>query len=124
MKLLDYIGADVAGRMSYIGDGWHTLFTERGTQKIPAEVALTNSWEYASAGAALGTTHPNVLRAMFDRTYAPVPEGRWQQAYAAGLEIGPEQPRTNYKEAEDAENKKFMDFCQKFRPDLYSLLRD
>jgi hypothetical protein len=124
MKLFDYIGADVAGRMSYKGDGWHTLLMERGTQKIPPEVALTNSWEYASAGAALGTTHPDVLRAMFERTYARVPEGRWQQAYAAGLDIGSEQPRTSYREAEGTENKNFMDYCQKFRPDLYSLLRD
>ena len=124
MKLFDYIGADVAGRMGYKGDGWHTLLTERGTQKIPHEVALTNSWEYASAGAALGTIHPDVLRAMFDRTYTPVPEGRWQQAYAAGLDIGPEQTRTSYREAENSENKIFMDYCQKFRPDLYSLFRD
>jgi hypothetical protein len=124
MKLFDYVGADIAGRMNYKVDGWQTLLTERGTQKIPPEVALTNSWEYASAGAALGTTHPDVLLAMFERTYAPVPEGRRQQAYAAGLDIGPEQPRTSYREAEDTENKIFMDYCQKFRPDLYSLLRD
>jgi hypothetical protein len=124
MKFHAYVGADIAGRMNYKVDGWHTLLTERGTQKIPPEVALTNSWEYASGGAALGTTHPDVLRAMFELTYAPVPEGRWQQAYAAGLDIGPEQPRTSYKEAEDTENKKFMDYCQKFRPDRYSLLRE
>lgn len=123
MKLFEYVGADIAGRMNYRVDGWHTLLTERGTQKIPTEVALTNSWEYASAGAALGITHPDVLRAMFERTYATVPEERWQQAYAAGLDIGPEQPRTSYREAEDTENKNFMDYCQKFRPDLCSVLR-
>jgi hypothetical protein len=124
MKFHDYVGTDFANRMNYRGDGWHTLLTERGIQKTPQEDALTNSWEYASAGAALGTTHPDVLQAMFERTYAPVPEGRWQQAYAAGLDIGPEQPRTSYKEAEATENKYFIDYCQKFRPDLYSLLRD
>jgi len=124
MKLFDYVGAEVAGRMSYKGDGWHTLLSERGTQKIPQRVALTNSWEYASAGAALGTTYPDILRAMFERTHTPVPEGEWQEAYAAGLDIGPEQPRTSYKEAENTENKDFMDYCQKSRPDLYSLLRD
>jgi len=124
MKFHAYVGADIAGRMNYRGDGWHTFLMERGTQKIPQEVALTNSWEYASAGAALGTTHPDVLRAMFERTHAPVPDQEWQRAYAAGLDIGPEQPRTTYKQAEDAEDKTFMDFCQKFRPDLYPLLRD
>jgi hypothetical protein len=124
MRFFDYVGADIAGRMNYKVDGWHTLIMERGTQKIPAEVALTNSWEYASGGVALGTTQPDVLRAMFERTYAAVPEGRWQQAYAAGLDIGPERPRTSYREAEDTENKHFMGYCQKFRPDLYSLLRE
>jgi hypothetical protein len=124
MKFFDYVGADISGRMNYKVDGWHTLVMERGTQKIPPEIALTNSWEYASAGAALGTIHPDVVGAMFERTYAPVPEEKWQQAYAAGLDIGQEQPRTTYKEAEGTENKHFMDFCQKFRPDLYSLLRD
>jgi hypothetical protein len=124
IKLFDYVGADIAGRMNYKVDGWHTLLTERGSQKVSPEVALTNSWEYASAGAALGTTHPDVLRAMFERTYALVPEGRWQQAYAAGLEIGQTQPRTSYLEAENAENERFMNYCQKDRPDLYSLLMD
>jgi len=124
MKLFDYIGEDVAGRMGYKGDGWDTLLTERGTQKIPPGVALTNSWEYASSGAALGTTYPDILRAMFERTYAQVPEGRWQQAYAAGLDIGPEQPRTSYREAENTENNIFMGYCQKVRTDLYSILRD
>jgi hypothetical protein len=124
MKFHDYVGADIASRMNYRGDGWHTLLMERGTQKTPQEVAITNSWEYASTGAALGTTHPDVLRAMFERTHAPVPEQEWQRAYAAGLDIGPEQTRTTYKEAEDTENNNFMDYCQKFRPDLYSLLRN
>jgi hypothetical protein len=124
MKFFDYVGTEVAGRIGYKGDGWHGLISERGTQKIPSKIALTNSWEYASAGAALGVIHPDVLRAMFERTHTPVPEKEWQQAYAAGLDIGPEQPRTNYKEAEDIENKNFMDYCQKFRPDLYSVLRD
>ena len=127
MQFCDYVGTEEVHRAHRIGykvDEWHTLIKEQGTQKISHNLALTNSWEYASAGAALGTTHPDVLRAMFERTYAPVPKEQWQQAYTAGLDIGPEQPRTNYTEAEDTENKNFMDYCQKFRPDLYSLLRD
>ena len=66
---------------------------ERGTQKFPPRVALTNAWEYASAGAGLGTIHPDVARAMFERSHAAVPEEQWQTAYAAGLDIGPEQPQ-------------------------------
>jgi hypothetical protein len=124
MKFWDYVGADVADRIGYKGDGWHSLVSERGTQKIPPKVALKNGWEYASAGAALGTTHPNALRAMFEQTYVRVPEEKWQWAYAAGLDIGPEQPRTNYGEAEETENKNFMEYCREFRPDLYSVLKD
>src|SRR5260221_3215935 len=84
MKFWDYVGADVAGRISYKGNGWHTLLSERSTQKIPPNGALTNSWEYASAGAALGTIHPDILRAMFERTYSQVPEEKRAFMLAAG----------------------------------------
>jgi hypothetical protein len=124
MKFSDYVGADFANRIGYEGDGWHTLVSERGTQKVPPKVALTNGWEYSSAGAALGTTHPDVLRAMFERTYVRVPEEEWRRAYAAGLDIGPEQPRTSYGEADETENRNFMEYCREFRPDLYSVLKD
>lgn len=124
MTFWDYVGADVAARFGYAKDGWHTLVSQRGTQKVPPKLALTNSWEFASAGAALGTTHPDVLRAMFERTHARIPEEEWAFMHAAGLDIGPEQPRTNYKEAEDNANRIFMEYCREFRPDHYSLLRD
>ena len=120
MRFWDY----VTDRLGHKADGWSDLIMERGTQKIPPKVALTNGWEYASAGAALGTTHPDVLRAMFERTYVRVPEEKWQRWYAAGLDIGPEQPRTDYKEAEETENKNFMEYCREFRPELYSVLKD
>ena len=64
MNFWDYVGADVADRMGYKGDGWHSFVTERGAEKCPPKFALTNGWGYASAGAALGTTHPDILRAM------------------------------------------------------------
>ncbi|SRR6266536_2860430 len=124
MRFWDYVGADVTDRLGYKADGWSGLIMERGTQKIPPRVALTNGWEYASAGAALGATHPDVLRAMFERTYVRVPEEKWQRWYAAGLDIGPEQPRTSYGEANETENKNFMEYCREFRPDLYSVLKD
>jgi len=120
MRFWDY----VTDRLGHKADGWSDLIMERGTQKIPPKVALTNGWEYASAGAALGATHPDVLRAMFERTYVRVPEEKWQRWYAAGLDIGPEQPRTDYKEAEETENKNFMEYCREFRPELYSVLKD
>jgi hypothetical protein len=124
MKFWDYVGADCANRIGYKGDGWHSLVMERGTQKIPLKIALTNGWEYASDGAALGATHPDVLRAMFERKYADVSKERWQQWYAAGLDIGPEPPaRESYEQAQEAENKNFMEYCQQFRPDLYAVLK-
>jgi hypothetical protein len=62
---------------------------------------------------------------MFERTYAPVSKERWQKKYASGLDIGPEPPaRRTYEEAEEEENKIFMEYCQQFRPDLYSVLKD
>lgn len=93
MKFWDCVGADVADRLGYKERDWSGLIMERGTQKFPPRVALTNAWEYASAGAGLGTIHPDVARAMFERSHAAVPEEQWQTAYAAGLDIGPEQPQ-------------------------------
>jgi hypothetical protein len=111
MNFWDYVGAAVTDRIGYKGEGWHTLVSERGTQKVPPKLALTNAWEYASAGSALGTTHPDVLRAMFERTHARVPEEEWQFMYSAGLDIEPKQPRNNYGEAEGTENNNFMEYC-------------
>jgi hypothetical protein len=124
MNFWDYVGADIADRTSYKGGGWHNLVSELGANKLEPKLALTNSWEYASVGAALGTTHPDVLRAMFERTHAPVSKETWRRWYVAGLDIGPEQPQTSYAEAEATENKNFMEFCQQFRPDLYADLKD
>ena len=124
MTFWDYVGADMAGRIGYKGDDWHSFVMERGAHKTPPRIALTNSWEYASAGAALGSTHPDVLRGMFERTHKSVPEKEWRSAFVAGLGIGPEQPQTSYAEAEAAENKNFMEFCQQFHPDLYAVLKD
>ena len=124
MKFWDYVEADVADRIGIKGDGWHSLVMERGAQKTPPRIALTNAWEYASAGAALGTIHPDVLRVMFERTHAAVSsKEQWQQFYAAGLDIGPEPPpRQSYEEAKEEENKIFMEWCRQFYPDDYSVL--
>jgi hypothetical protein len=124
MTFWDYVGADVTDRMGYKGVEWHSFVTERGAEKCRPEFVLESGWGYASDGAALGAIHPDVFRAMYERTHAPVPKEEWQRAYAAGLDIGSEQPQTSYAQAEASENKNFMEFCQQFRPDLYSILKD
>ena len=72
MNQWDFVGAELADRIGYKGEGWSSLLMERGAEKIPPKVALTNGWEYASADAALGTIAPDVARAMFERTHAAV----------------------------------------------------
>lgn len=123
MTFWDYVAADIAERTSHKENDWHRLIEQMGAQKAQPRIALTNSWEYASAGAALGATHPDVVRAMFERTHTPVSEKQWRTAFLAGLDIGPEPPSTSYAEAEASENKNFMEYCQQFCPDLYAVLK-
>jgi len=124
MTFWDYVVADIAERTGRKDNDWHGLIEQMGAQKTQPRVALTNSWEYASAGAALGATHPDVLRGMFERTHKPYSQKEWRTAYVAGLDIGPEPPSTSYAEAEASENKNFMEYCQQFRPDLYAVLKE
>jgi hypothetical protein len=123
MTFSDYVGADVIELIGYKGDGWHSYVMEMGAQKSPRDVVLKRGWEYASAGAALGAIYPDVLRAMFDRTHKRVPEKEWRFRYVAGLDIGPEQPQTSYGEAEQTENKNFMEYCRQARPHVYPILK-
>jgi len=126
MKHWDFVAADLGDRVSdYKRDDWSSLLMERGTDEIPPDVAAKNAWFYASNGAALGAISPNVVRAMFERTFAPVSKERWQQMYASGLDIGPGPPALrSYEQAEEEENKFFMEYCRQFRPDLYPVLND
>jgi hypothetical protein len=124
MTFWDYVGADVADRLGYKGNDWSSLIMERGAQKCPPNTALSTAWGFASRGAALGTLHPDVFRAMFKRTHNPVPEEEWQRAYAAGLDIGPEQPKRTYAEAEKSESSNFLEYCRQFAPDRYAALKD
>jgi hypothetical protein len=125
MNHWEFIAADLGDRCSdYKRDNWNRLLTERGFDKIPSHVAAKNAWFYAQDGAALGATTPDVVRGMFERTYRPLSKERWHEAYASGLDIGPEPPaKRNYEEAKEEENKNFMEFCREFYPDLYSVLR-
>jgi hypothetical protein len=124
MTFWDYVAADISERIGRTGNDWSSLVMEMGAQKTQPRVALTNSWEYASAGTDLGATHPDVVRAMFERTHKPYSQKEWRTAYVVGLDIGPEPPSTSYPEAEASENKNFMEYCQQFRPDLYAVLKE
>jgi len=124
MTFSDYVAADIGKRTGRTGNDWHSLVMEMGANKTQPRLALTNSWEYASVGAALGATHPAVLRGMFERAHKPISKEEWRTAYVAGLDIGPEPPQTSYTEAEASENKNFMEYCQQARPDLYAVLKD
>lgn len=124
MTFWDYVAADIAERTGRKDNDWHNLIKQMGAQKTQPKVALTNSWEYASAGAALGATHPDVVRGMFERTHKPYSQKEWRTAYVAGLDIGPEPPSTSYAKAEASEKKNFMEYCQQFCPDLYAVLKE
>jgi hypothetical protein len=126
MRPRDFVAADLGDRASdYKRDDWSSLLMERGTDEIPPDVAAKNAWFYASDGAALGAINPEVMRAMFERTHEPVSKEKWREAFAAGLDIGPEPPaECGYEEAKEEENKNFMEYCRQFRPDLYSVLKD
>lgn len=54
METWDLVGAELADRFGYKGEGWHSLIRERGAEKIPSKAAVVNSWGYASTGTALG----------------------------------------------------------------------
>ena len=123
MKSWDLIGADLADRIGYKGDVQSGLFMEPGMQKIAADVAARDGWNYARDGAALGAFFPEVVRAMFERTYAAVSKQEWQEACASGLDLGPEPfAERSYEETTEQDNKKFIDYCREFRADLYLLL--
>jgi hypothetical protein len=124
MDTWHFVGAEVANRIGYKGE-WHSLIMERGTEKIPPALATKNAWEYAAAGTALGTMAPDVARGMWERTRAEVSKERWQLLYSAGLDIGPEPPaRESYEQAQDAENKNFIEYCRQAWPNLYPALKD
>jgi hypothetical protein len=99
---------------------------KHGTDKIWPESVAKMAWHFARQGVAVGAIYPELIRAMFERTYAAVSsKEQWQQFYAWGLDIGPEPPaRQSYEEAMKEENKNFMEYCRQVRPDLYSVLKD
>jgi hypothetical protein len=84
MTFWDYVAADIAARTGRTGVNWGDLVKEIGAQKTPPKIALTNSWEYASGGAALGATHPDIVRGMFERQHKPVSKESWKRPMLLG----------------------------------------
>ncbi|MFB0556028.1 MAG: hypothetical protein ACETWQ_22210 [Phycisphaerae bacterium] len=121
MKFEDYIGVEFMGRIGYKGDA-HSFLFKHGMEKITPETAEELAWQYARDGAALGAIYPDILREMFQRTHAGVPEGIWEQARAGGLDIPPEQDLMSYEEVEEGEDEVFMAYCRECCPNLCSIL--
>jgi hypothetical protein len=128
MKSWHLIAADFAERIGYKGDPYSGLLNERGMEEISHDVAVRNGWNYARDGVALAIVAPDVVRAMFERSYAAVSKEDWQEARASDPIIrayGPEPPAArSYEETTEQDNKRFIDYCRQFRADLYSVLKD
>ena len=121
MTFADYVGADMINRVGYTGDVESFLFNHEKTKIGPATAAEV-AWQHARDAAALGAIHPHAVRQMFERTHARIPEGKWEQARAAGVDIPPVQDVTSYEEVERDEDELFMAYCSECCPDLYSVL--
>lgn len=121
MTFFEYVQAAYVDQFPvYKGDTLR-FFLEHGMDKIRPQIVAEVAWTFPLQGVALGAIYPELVRAMFERTYTARPKEEWERAYAAGLDIGPEQPRTSYKEAEETEDRCFMTYCRDCYPDLYSI---
>lgn len=118
-SFFDYVQAEFVGRLGYTGNVQDYCLGHI-MDRLPLTTAAELGWQYAEQGAALGAIHPHLLRAMFERTYALRPKEEWEQAYAAGLDIPERQDVETYEDAEETENKQFIDYCQDARPDHYA----
>lgn len=121
IDFFDFVGTKFARRMAYQGDPSDCCL-EHMMDRIPLDAAAEFAWQCAADAVALGAVHPKVFRGMFEYTYRPRPKEEWRAFYVAGLDIGPEQPSRSYQEAEEAENKDFMEYCHEYRADLYAIL--
>ena len=121
MKFQDYVSLEFTRRVGYTGDT-RTYFVEHGMEKLPSSTAEELAWQYSESGAALGAIYPQVVRQMFIRAHAPVPNEKWQQMRAAGLNLPPQQDVMSFQETEQAENEAFILYCRECCPDLYGVL--
>jgi hypothetical protein len=117
----DYVGAEFISRGGHSGDP-SKYHIEHMMIKIPPEIANEQALEFSMAGVALGVIYPHKIRSMFDLTHKELPKENWARMYAAGLNISPTKDLMSYEEAEEIENKAFMDYCREFCPELYNIL--
>jgi len=121
MTFGDYVGASMARMAGYNGD-WLLMARERRMSKLRPERAEGWAWRYSSDGAALGATHPHLIRPMYERTYARVNEEEWEQVRSIGVDIPPKQEVFSYELAESTEDALFLEYCKEFCPEHYSAL--
>ena len=121
MKFFDYVQTESIRRAKYKGDV-DGFLREAGKERVPLRTAAELAQFYAIQGAALGTIFPDVVRTIFQQTYDSYM--RWEQFYAAGLDIRPYQASNDYEKAEKEENEGFMAYCREAHPQLYSVLNE
>lgn len=121
MSFNDYIIDEFTGRVHYKGDP-RTYFIENGMNRLPPDAVEELAFQYSVQGVALGAIYPQIVRGMFATTHASVPKVRWDLYHAAELNIPKNQDLGSYEEAETDENEPFMEYCGKYRPDLYAAL--
>jgi hypothetical protein len=90
MTFYDYVSKEFSRGVGYVGDPARFLI-QHGLDTIAPETAVEIVRRYAEEGAALGAIYPNVLRKMYERSYARVSKKQWDEARAAGLNIPREQ---------------------------------
>jgi hypothetical protein len=120
ITFFQYVEAEFTQRIGTTGDNY---FVVHGMDKLPLDITENLACQYGEQGAAVGATHPDIIRAMFERTYASVPKEEWNFAYTAGLDIGPEQPRMNFADVQETANTAFVAYSKDYRPDLYPILQ-
>ena len=121
MTVTDYVTADVLKRVGHSGD-MVSYLKEHGMDKLKCDTAEEVAWQFAERGAALGAVYPDMARKMIEQTHKAVPEERWEQYHAAGLDVPKEQDVLGYGEIEDGEELLFMAYCKECCPGLHVIL--
>jgi hypothetical protein len=104
----DFVRKDVRSPLS-LSDA-SRYFADRSTAQFPVEHVANVADPCAFQGVALGAKSPWVIYLMFHSTYFP------------STNVRSERPRT-YVDAQQEENKNFIEFCRKFRAELYPVFK-
>ena len=123
MTFRDYVGSSTARLTHYSGD-WFAMARQNGTAKLHLQKAEEWAWRYSSDGAAVGATHPDLVRSMYERTYARANEQEWRRMHDIGLDIPREQEVFSYEMAESTEDALFMAYCKEFCPEHHATLTE